>query len=74
MHGAAASVSPENELLIKCIGGVAESTAAECFDALPLDRKRAVIDVVCQVTIEPIQSPGERFNPERIRIERGGAQ
>lgn len=48
--------------------------AREVFDTLPLDRKRAVIDTVCQVTIEKATQPGEHFNPERIRIERRGAQ
>ena len=47
--------------------------AREEFDRLSLDRRRAVIDTVCVVTIEKATQPGEHFNPERVRIERRAA-
>jgi hypothetical protein len=42
--GAVAGASPENELLIKCVGGAAEATAEQCFEALGSEQKHAVND------------------------------
>ncbi len=42
--GAAANALPDSELLIKCVGGAAEATAEQCFDALDARQKQAVND------------------------------
>ncbi|MCK8645634.1 recombinase family protein [Mycobacterium colombiense] len=54
-------------------GLVGEPDAAERFDKLPLDRKRAVIDTIATVTIDPATYAGEAFNPNCIRVERKSA-
>jgi site-specific DNA recombinase len=53
----------------KLDGLLGNPRAAEAFAALPLDRKRAVMETVCVVTIEPNERPGGAFDPQRIRID-----
>ena len=43
--------------------------AREAFEALTLDRKRAVIAAACDVIIRPTKA-GERFDPEKIKVTR----
>lgn len=50
-------------------GVIGEPDAAERFAKLPLDRKRAVIDALCTVTILPTTEPGGRFDPTLIAVE-----
>lgn len=44
------------------------SDPAAVWGTLPLDRKRAVIDLLCEITIEPL-GRGYRFDPASVRIE-----
>lgn len=53
----------------KLDGLLGNPKAAEVFTTLGLDRRRAVVDCVCVVTIERNERPGSRFEPERIRID-----
>jgi DNA invertase Pin-like site-specific DNA recombinase len=53
----------------KLDGLLGNPKAAEAFAALSLDRRRAVIDAVCVVAIEPNERPGGVFDPQRIRID-----
>jgi DNA invertase Pin-like site-specific DNA recombinase len=39
------------------------------WDGLTLDRKRAIIDVLMTVTIDPVGRAGRGFDPESVRIE-----
>ena len=39
------------------------------WDGLTLDRKRAVIDVLMTITIEPVGRAARGFDPESVRIE-----
>lgn len=52
----------------KLDGLLGQPDAPERFARLSLDRRRAVIDTVCIVTIEPNKRPGS-FDPETIRID-----
>jgi site-specific DNA recombinase len=42
--------------------------ARDLFDALPLDRKRAVIDVLCTIHIDKAAHRGAAFDPDLIRV------
>jgi site-specific DNA recombinase len=52
----------------KLDGLLGNPDAPKVFTELSLDRRRAVIDTVCVVTIEQNERPGA-FDPERIRID-----
>ena len=43
--------------------------AADRFDALPLDRRRGVIDTLAVVTIHRLAKAGGRFDPESITVD-----
>ena len=53
----------------KLDGLIGNPNAAEVFAELSLDRRRAVIDTVCVVTIESNERPGGAFDPQRIRVD-----
>ncbi len=53
----------------KLDGLIGQPDAAERFDALVLDRRRAVIDTMAVVTIKPSEKPGGRFDPKLITVE-----
>jgi site-specific DNA recombinase len=56
------------------VNGIAgNANAAEIFDKLPLDRKRAVIRAVADVTILAAVKRGEAFNPARVEVAFKGA-
>jgi site-specific DNA recombinase len=50
-------------------GLIGNPKAREVFDALPLDRQRAVIDTVAVVTIKPATKPGGVFDPKSVTVE-----
>ncbi len=52
----------------KLDGLLGNPQAAEEFDKLSLDRRRAVIDTCAVVTIEPNDRPGGVFDPEKVVI------
>ncbi len=52
----------------KLNGLLGNPKAAEEFEKLSLDRRRAVIDTCCVVTIEPNNRPGGAFDPEKVVI------
>ena len=43
--------------------------AADRFEALPLDRRRGVIDTLAMVTIHRQAKAGGRFDPEAITVD-----
>ena len=43
--------------------------AADRFEALPLDRRRGVIDTLAVVTIHRQVKAGGRFDPEAITVD-----
>lgn len=53
----------------KLDGLLGNPQAAEAFEALDLDRRRAVIDTVSVVTIEPTTVAGGRFDHRLIRVD-----
>jgi site-specific DNA recombinase len=53
----------------KLDGLIGNPKVAEVFSGLSLDRRRAVIDTVCTVTIDPNDRPGGSFDPEKVRID-----
>jgi DNA invertase Pin-like site-specific DNA recombinase len=52
---------------VKTLAGAAD--ARDQFDALPLDRKRGVVDTLATVTILPVPKRGSTFDPELVQID-----
>jgi DNA invertase Pin-like site-specific DNA recombinase len=53
----------------KLDGLLSNPKAREVFEALPLDRQRAVIDTIATVTVMPTMKAGAPFDPTLIRVE-----
>jgi DNA invertase Pin-like site-specific DNA recombinase len=52
------------------LSGIAgRKDAAEVWDGLDLDRKKAVIDALMTVTVLPAASRGKGFDPDRVEID-----